>query len=682
MLRIRAIKIEIITETGLFGSQYEFTSGLNIIQGNNTTGKSSLFQSILYCLGFEELLGGKNEKTMQSVFKDEVEYKGEKISVLESNIYLEIENKNIISIKRSVQSQTRSPKLVDIIDGAFITGNNKSLKTSSMYLHDKGGASDNTFGFHAFLESFLGWNLPEVYYPKKGDYSKLYMQMIAPCFIVEQKSGWGDFLNNIPIYGVRNSEARVVEFILGLDVYKNEKKKQDINNIRQILFERWRLTFEVFKKLANKGAGEIRGLSILPEIITEFETINIYLHRNNLYYSLSEFTTLLQNELFELENKKDPQNVSERVIKNEKKLEEANDNLNMASVRFDNLSNQKNFEYNKYEKYKQELKLVQEDLRKNKGALKLKELGSTIPVSIAKDFCPACHQAINDSLLPNEIHQIPMGLEKNISYLDSQLKMIEIYIEGQKKKLDDLNKKLAFYNSQIIELRKQIRSLKKELTADERLPSEADIEKKIILKNKIKFYMDLSEEFDENIERLKLLVKDWESNLAIQKKLPSSFFSDNDFKKLNSLETYFTELLDKFNYVSKPKDDIKISRENYLPVIKGQFKDYNIRFDSSGSDFIRSIWAFTCALYKTSKTNDETFHPSLLMFDEPAQQSVSNESFSNFLYELSHYKKGQVLVFASFNNSEADFKTITKNIAFKHLETGDKMIRPLNEPIV
>ena len=67
MLRINAIKIEVNTSDGLFGCEYTFNKGLNIIKGDNSSGKSTLFQSILYALGFEELLGGKNEKTMQSV---------------------------------------------------------------------------------------------------------------------------------------------------------------------------------------------------------------------------------------------------------------------------------------------------------------------------------------------------------------------------------------------------------------------------------------------------------------------------------------------------------------------------------------------------------------------------------------------------------------------------------------
>ena len=92
-MKINAIKIDINTTNGEFGSFYEFKSGLNIIRGNNSTGKSTLFQSIIYALGLEELLRGKNADTMQSVLKDSVEDNDKKLhKVLQSSISLEIEN--------------------------------------------------------------------------------------------------------------------------------------------------------------------------------------------------------------------------------------------------------------------------------------------------------------------------------------------------------------------------------------------------------------------------------------------------------------------------------------------------------------------------------------------------------------------------------------------------------------
>lgn len=55
-----------------------------------------------------------------------------------------------------------------------------------MWVHDKGGASDNDFGFHKFLCEFLEIDLPKVI-TYKGDYTQIYLQQLASSFIIEQK---------------------------------------------------------------------------------------------------------------------------------------------------------------------------------------------------------------------------------------------------------------------------------------------------------------------------------------------------------------------------------------------------------------------------------------------------------------------------------------------------------------
>ena len=113
MLKINALKINLNTNKGLFGSPViPFYDGLNIIKGNNSTGKSTVFQSILYGLGLEELIGGKNEKTMQSVLKSEIlndvkitDSEGNETyeieaNVIESHILLEISGTKTVTIRR------------------------------------------------------------------------------------------------------------------------------------------------------------------------------------------------------------------------------------------------------------------------------------------------------------------------------------------------------------------------------------------------------------------------------------------------------------------------------------------------------------------------------------------------------------------------------------------------------
>ena len=52
------------------------------------------------------------------------------------------------------------------------------------------------------------------------------------------------------------------------------------------------------------------------------------------------------------------------------------------------------------------------------------------------------------------------------------------------------------------------------------------------------------------------------------------------------------------------------------------------------------------------------------MFDEPKQQDASLESFKSFLKELSEFKEQQMIVFASFENSDETFNESTEKLNF------------------
>lgn len=682
MLKIRAIKLEVNTTSGLFGAEFEFTKGLNIIRGDNSTGKSSLFQSILYGLGFEELLGGKNEKTMQSVLKDQVEFPDGKLHpVNQSFVYLEIENKEIVTIKRSITSDARKPQLVDVFSGALLTGKNKSLPSRPMFIHDKGGASDDIFGFHVFLAEFLNWNLPEVV-TTKGEISHLYLQQIAPAFIVEQKSGWSDFFATLPYYAMRNTDSRVVEFLLDMDVFENEKQKQQLSSNKQQLTNKWNSLFLSFNKLTEKTGGTLRGVEHNPSIINSFRSIYIAMLKDEKEITIAEFNEQQKTELSHLE-KQQTSTVGTNINKNEEALKKLTDKLNQISLNYEMLSPELNYDKEKLKQYSKQLEAVREDLRKNKGALKVKSLGHELPAETASDTCPTCHQGIKDSLLPSEIKQTPMRIEDNVSFLQAQHKMIEVYIEGQGKIINEKEKKLIAYQSQLVEIRQEIRDTKKELVQDERLPSVLEIEKRLNLKKKVEFFSKVIEDFAQLIEELKALSKELDRILSREKDLPKDFFSVVDRKKLSFLQENFIAMLRKFNYQSKPFEAIRISNDNYLPVAQkmvGEQLFYNIKFDSSASDFIRCLWSYYTAIFKTSVAF-QTNHPMLLIFDEPKQQDMAISNFKSFLTELSQFKEQQILVFASFENSDSSFAEATQGLKFSLNRIEEKLIKPMAKKI-
>jgi len=672
MLRINAVKINIHTNKGLFGSPIiPFANGLNIIKGNNSTGKSTIFQSILYGLGLEELIGGKNEKTMQSVLKSEVlnDNNEKEAIVLESHILLEITGVKTITIKRYITSEAKNAGLMEVFLGGLLSNPDKIYDYKPMYVHDPNSAKENNpFGFHPFFEKLIGWNLPEVLY-KDGQYRKLYIQNIFPAFVIEQKAGWTDFLASIPYYSLNDKETRAIEFLLKFDSAERRRKKASIRQEKNNIENEWRNLYYKFESFAKTIASEVKGVEEKPSILSSFTSIFLTYSNNEKTFVLKEYVNEIQKEYQDISGLKIP-TIGEVAVEKENEINQLTDRLSTLSVNLNNTVNQKNLESKRYESFKVQLKELENDLEQNKYHKKVKEKGADLGYEIAKDTCPYCEQKLDDSLLPKDIQQIPMQIDDNINYLRAQINLINIYISNHFKEIKSLERKIEILNQEISETRSQIRILKTQLISDNRLPSYELIEKQIKLKNRLELYSKKLEELPLFQEKFVALSTKWEQLLANEKEL-SYELSMSDNKKINKLESIFKQLLRDFNYRSKTIKDIRISRETYLPVVDR----YSLKFDSSASDFIRAIWSYTLAIKEVSNIFNCN-HPNLIVFDEPGTQETANEDLRLLLEKLGNSKNCQSLVFSSFKQSKTTYDECTKKVAFNLIDLGtDKYIK-------
>ena len=117
MLKINRIKALSYTAEKTFGFDYKLDSKLNLISSSsNTKGKSSVLVAIYYCLGFEEIIGGKGKKTLTPVYKTDIEdVDGVIHDVLQSEVWLEISNGyDIVTILRTADKDNRSENLVTV----------------------------------------------------------------------------------------------------------------------------------------------------------------------------------------------------------------------------------------------------------------------------------------------------------------------------------------------------------------------------------------------------------------------------------------------------------------------------------------------------------------------------------------------------------------------------------------
>ena len=86
-----------------------------------------------------------------------------------------------------------------------------------------------------------------------GSERKLYLQIIFSAMFIEQKHGWSDILSGMPVFGIRESKKRVVEYILGLDTFKNEKERELLNSIKTEIEDQWK---QLIKEIQRQSYSE------------------------------------------------------------------------------------------------------------------------------------------------------------------------------------------------------------------------------------------------------------------------------------------------------------------------------------------------------------------------------------------------------------------------------------------
>ena len=125
MLKINRLRTEILTNksediTDLYGFDFSFDQGMNIVAGPNSKGKTTINTCIYYALGLEELLGGHNEKALDKALKEAFTIKLDEgneeatFRVSSSKVILEIENENneVVCLERYIKSSTSKEKLL------------------------------------------------------------------------------------------------------------------------------------------------------------------------------------------------------------------------------------------------------------------------------------------------------------------------------------------------------------------------------------------------------------------------------------------------------------------------------------------------------------------------------------------------------------------------------------------
>lgn len=649
MLRINRLRIEIKTANeengGIYGFDEKFSSGLTFIASdNNTAGKSSVLEAIFYCLGFEEIIGGRNQKVLTSVYKSTIHDGDKDWSVLESGAYLEISNGNeIVTIYRSAKMETRDPRLVTVYYGDYDSIGNQSTQPEDMYIHDRGAAT-NEKGFHSFLESFLHIQLPLV--QTNGNNQKLYLQVIFSGLFIEQKHGWGDIFSGMPYFGIKDAKKRVVEFLLGLDTFKNEREKNRLKSVKNTIISEWKNIFDDINRNATHESCSVSGLPIQPKIMSDND------------YKAIAVTTVdkksLEDAISELQDEHDSiKCLKPRNIDN---FDDLNKELQTISETIDSFE-QKAFECHEQitlsrsavTQAERSLEIVIRDLRNNKDAAKLQSMGSVVGCKIAKNICPTCNQKIDDSLL-HLGNDIPiMSIEENIRHLEGQKSVLEFTRDSHKTNIEQLSLVENDLQSRLVTLRRLAQTIRSDIYSTETEWSEFVVQKFVEIELKNRRYVQFQSFIDQKLEEIRKLSDRWKKYKEEYEKLPKKEVSDLDAEVIKTFKDNFVNNLRKYKYKSAPDiDAVDIPIETCLPLIDG----FDMKFDSSASDNIRIIWSFTIALLQTSLAKRGN-HPGIIIFDEPAQHSIVTSDMESLIQSVLDIEgTAQVIVGITLNNEE------------------------------
>ena len=670
MFKINRLKVEIITDFGNYGIDEKFSSGLNFLASNdNTCGKSSVIEAIYYALGFEEIIGGKGEKVLTSVYKNFLEDGKDKIPVQESKVFLEITNGlEIVTLYRIAKDSNRDSKLITIYHSSMDKIYDDDTFIENKYVHMQQSATNNG-GFHTFLEKFLNLSLPRV--PSTdGKQRKLYLQLIFSCMFIEQKHGWGDIFSGIPLLGIKDSKKRVIEYVLNLETVNIENKKELLKFEEKRIISEWKMLIKEIQNAVDREFCFISDIPLEPCEFTLLTAEKIHIFKNDI--EINEYIQGLKDSYNKIELMKP------RVVDNFDDMQKELDKTEVDIQKFEkdvtDLRSLLSKEENMIEVLEKNLELVEIDLQNNKDAAKLKKLGAEIGSKLFDSKCPVCNQIISDSLLPIEENNI-MSIDENIRHLDAQKNML-LYAKGSHNANKvEIEKQLQFAIEKVISLRKLAIAIRDDIYSVSESVSESIVYKKMEILNNIEKLEILQKYIDKQIKSLLFLGKDWKTYLTEKKKIPKRKFTNSDFEKINVLKSHFVENLSKYGYKSIANmDAIQISEESYLPIIE----EFDMKFDSSASDNIRAIWAYTIALMQTS-IEKKGNHPGVVIFDEPNQHSIISEDMEKFFNSLIELGNNvQIIVGITIKDSDTR-KEIEKlpNESYHLIEIANKAFQKL-----
>jgi hypothetical protein len=685
MIQVRSLKLRSITERTVYGVDLGFTSGLNIIQADNTSGKSTCLQAIIYVLGLERSLSANLSVPLPFAMRERIhESKDDPYEeVLQSYVEIEVCNHmgETIRIRRGIVGEA-DPKLISTWSTSEAEETDQVRERQrDFFVHDPGSATRES-GFHHFLADFLGWELPLV--PRfDGTECPLYVETLFPMFFVEQKRGWSTVQGPLPThFRIQDINRRVLEFVLKLDAGKVRRERAELNKRIGFLESDWA---DKRRVLERGGVDLIRFIGVPKAPTAEFShqaDISLEVFIDGEWLPLEVASKELQEEIEELN--------SIELVSTEEAEASTQAALEVAQLRYDELGAM--FEVARSEfrtvleenrALKKRLDVLDIDLKRHQDTKKLMALGSEVTDAVAFESCPTCHQHLAQELLPPSSSGA-MALEENIAFIKSQQLMYKSALAATEERLGELRLRGRSIEQDYKEAQSELRSVKRALVRPASSINRTTIEKSVRLQARLAQWEGMQERADSLVDELVAIAKEWARLSSRLKELRTGDdFSLEDKNKISRLQSLVQGHLKTFDFHSFPPSEITLARDNFRPQVlvfdndSGGEIEKDIGFEASASDGIRLKWSYYLSLLELDE-NYTTNHAGLVVFDEPGQQAADPVNLTSLFQVSAKDRPDRHQILIATSEKEHAIKAGLGERPYKLISFNGYILKPLN----
>lgn len=637
-LKIDRLNIKVNTNGKKFECVISFEEGLNIIRAENSSGKSTCVNAIAYGLGLEAILGPSRKRPFpKSLYEEIFDTKKDQnpFFVSTSTVCLSVRNQRGQEARLTRDISGDDSKISVELDGG---------ERVDYFLGTSGrvGSAVSERGFHYWLAEYIGWSLPRVV-TFDGSEATLYLECIFPLFFVEQKRGWSEIQANVPThYGLKNVRRVAAEFCLGIDSFEFEKKIVGYKNEIEKAEVEWNEVASAAVAAAEFNAVDV---SIVSDISKHGANNNIvfYYLEGDAKISVSEKERALRNLLDGLE---------EDVISfspDNDKFELQSSVLRNLRRDYEELSELSDVTTLSVRETEKKLATLKNDLNQYHQLRRLKNVGSDIEADLDTQKCPICESELYDTLGNRNVKRQPMTLEENIEFLKSQVEFFETVWKRGIKQLDSYRAKERLLKSRIDYETDKLKGMREDID-DVNGATKSFLREKILAETALKNAKKLSDIQISLRDRASKAYSKWVTNVDGLKLLKKQSDINNKGLVINKLQSIIRANLEAFHFNPSAISSISISHQTFRPEQEG----YDIVAETSASDYIRIIWAYTLALMELAGKEKSIKHGGFVVFDEPRQHEASKLSFTSLIDKASGSIDygGQVIFATSLDEKE------------------------------